>query len=187
MKTAVTFTGHRPQDLYGYGDSEGTQRIKDWLMRKIDAVVRKHKDVHFIAGGALGIDTWAAEAVLVVRDLYPQYDITLEIAVPCKNQDKKWRKESKQLYREILDKADQVTMVSEKEYHGNCMQVRNEYMVDNADAVISVWSGKTHGGTWNCLEYAEEQGLPMLLLQPFQFVQCKVKRGEKIFPSRTAR
>jgi uncharacterized phage-like protein YoqJ len=180
VSTIVCFTGHRPKDMYGYDETvAGNITIRQWLKVKCEAVIKKHGDVHFISGGALGIDTWAAEVVLELREQYPQ--TTLEIAVPCKAQDSKWVASAKKRYRQILDDADVVTYVSDKKYDNVCMQNRNEYMVDNADAVIGVWSGKGNGGTWNCLDYAEKLGRPMLLLNPKDFRILKVRKGGSIF------
>ena len=176
----VAFTGHRPHDLYGYKENvEGNIVIKKWLMQKICTVAKKYPSAHFISGGALGIDTWAAECVLEAKKTFP--NITLEIAVPCIGQESKWSKEQQQRYHRILEQADKVTYVSDRPYTPYCMQDRNEYMVDEADAIIGVWSGKPYGGTYNCLKYAEEKERPMLLLHPFDFVQRKVKTGEKLF------
>lgn len=180
MTTTVCFTGHRPQFMYGYDETNnGNKKIMTWLEQRIRAVVKKHRKVHFISGGALGIDTWAAEAVMKVRNEFP--NVTLEIAVPCKNQDKKWRSDAKKRYRQLLDAADKVTMITNKEYTYNCMQVRDEYMVDHANAIISVWTEKMEGGTFNTLEYADKKGLPMLILNPQTFTQIKVKKSERLF------
>ena len=175
----ICFTGHRPKDMHGYQeDNRNNLRIKTWLHNQITNVAKKYPDAHFISGGALGIDTWAAEAVIEVRKDYP--GITLEIAAPCYEQDSRWPAPSKERYRRICDLADKVTYVTEAPYTRECMQKRNEYMVDNADGVIGVWKGTYSGGTWNCLRYAQEQGRPVVLLHPFKFKQLVRRRGEPI-------
>lgn len=180
MSKVIAFTGHRPQDMFGYEeDVEGNVVIKKWLFAQIHNIAKKHPDTRFISGGALGVDTWSAEAVLAVKKVFPL--VTLEIAVPCLNQDKKWSKEAKQRYAQLLDDADKVTYVSKHEYTGRCMQDRNEYMVDQADCIIGVWKAKRSGGTWNCLEYAEQEGKAMLILHPFKRKVIKCKAGEPIF------
>ncbi|MGE7183143.1 hypothetical protein ACQKKK_03850 [Peribacillus sp. NPDC006672] len=51
----VTLTGHRP---YGLDKKDrGNMKIKKWLFEKVLATVQKHRKVHFISGGALGVDT----------------------------------------------------------------------------------------------------------------------------------
>jgi uncharacterized phage-like protein YoqJ len=65
-----------------------------------------------------------------------------------------WVQKSKDLYQSILkNKLCSIQMVSFKEYDLDCMNKRNEWMVDNCDLLIAVWDG-TSGGTANCIKYA---------------------------------
>ena len=171
----VAFTGHRPRDMYGY-DENRTENvmIKRWLLSTVLKIAKKYPNAHFIAGGALGTDTWGAEAVLEAKKHFP--DVKLEIAVPCLNQESRWNHESKVRYHKILKQADIVTYVSDKPYTYQSMQKRNEYMVDNAHVIIAVWSGKQRGGTYNCLQYARQVGRTILILNPLNFTTQKIKR-----------
>ncbi len=137
------FTGHRviPKSEY----AEVREKLAESLNKLIDEGV-----THFIAGGALGFDSLAAEVVLEIRE---KRNITLEIAVPCLGQEKKWNKKQIANYEDILKKADKVTVLSEK-YVTGCMQVRNKYMVDSSDVVVTYYRGKT-GGTQQTYFYAE--------------------------------
>ena len=133
---------------------------------------------HFISGGALGADSDFAEIVIDLRKCaYP--DITLEIAVPCPNQDLKWRAEDKRRYKKICKAADSVNVISEK-YSGFCMQKRNEYMVDHSDFVIVVWNGKTQGGTYQTFQYAQRKKKPFMIIDLHnlpQDIESKIKRA----------
>jgi uncharacterized phage-like protein YoqJ len=51
------------------------------------------------------------------------------------------------------------------------MQARNEWMVDNSNAMIAVWDGSP-GGTANTVKYAQAKERPVLVIDP-------VKREEK--------
>jgi len=37
-------------------------------------------------------------------------------------------------------------------------QIRNQYLVDNADRVAAFTDGRTSGGTWNTIQYAQSRG-----------------------------
>ncbi|ABS83657.1 hypothetical protein 0305phi8-36p097 [Bacillus phage 0305phi8-36] len=179
-RKVLTFTGPRPQNLFGFDkDNPDNKMVYIWLTKKILAYCKKYPNAHFITGGALGVDTWAAEIVIEARKLYP--DITLEIAVPHEGHGNKWRPEARKHYKWIKSKADVVTMVSNQPFTMRCMQARNEYMVDNATAIIGVWNGSS--GTTNCLKYAQRKKLPMLVLEPNRKLVRKVRRGEKLFAS----
>ena len=60
----------------------------------------------FGAGGALGFDTMAAQAVLRLRERFPQ--IRLILVLPCPEQTKGWRTEDAALYVLIKPRAEKV-------------------------------------------------------------------------------
>lgn len=163
MATA-SFTGHRPEKLHGYNPrTEGNNKMLLEL-RKIIIDHIENKDVSiFITGMALGIDMWAARIVLALKGSYPQ--LQLVAAVPCKNHSSKWIKSSQDEWQGIIDKCDHVHYVSDEDYTHWCMQVRNEWMVNNSDYVIGVHDG-SKGGTYNCIKYAEKNEKNITRLNP---------------------
>ena len=121
MKTCC-LTGHRPKGFpWDYADKDCMEH-KSYLAllrEKVVELISKGYS-HFISGGALGADSDFAEIVIDLRkSAYP--DITFEIAVPCPNQDLKWRSEDKRRYKKIFKAADSVNVISEK-YSDFCMQ-----------------------------------------------------------------
>lgn len=139
----VSGTGHRPNKLGGYSD-ENLERLKNIALNYLkDKKVEK-----VISGMALGWDTALALAAL-------ELEIPLECAVPFEGQESKWVKKSRDLYNDILSKADEVTYVCDGGYAAWKMQVRNKYMVDNSDLLLAMFNG-TSGGTKNCVDYANE-------------------------------
>ena len=55
--------------------------------------------------------------------------------------------EDKKLYAEILQSADEQILLSEKYYRG-CLHVRNKYMADRADMLITYCKKDTGGTAW---------------------------------------
>lgn len=159
MGYIVCFTGHRPKSLpCGYNEEHpACIKIKSQLRRLIIGVIEKKNVTHFISGMAIGTDTWAAEIVLKLKAYYPS--ITLEAAIPCRNQTAGWNIKSKERYKWLLSHCDAVTVLQER-YTADCMQNRNEYMVDKSDYVLAVWSGKP-SGTGKTIHYAVECGKPV--------------------------
>ena len=177
MKTCC-LTGHRPKGFpWDYADKKCMEH-KSYLALLQEKVVDLISDGyrHFISGGALGADSDFAEIVIDLRKCaYP--DITLEIAVPCTNQDLKWRAEDKRRYKKICKTADSVNVISEK-YTNCCMQKRNEYMVDQSDFVIVVWNGEKQGGTYHTFQYVQRKKKPFMIinLQDIpQDIESKIK------------
>ena len=163
MKIAIT--GHRPSKLGGDYDltSKLLQDIKIQILWELhllapDYVLNKHFFT-LITGMALGIDTLFAKIAI-------EGEIPFIAAIPCKQQYKKWAQKSRELWMDITDhKLCDKYYVSEEVYTHDCMQKRNEWMVDNCDILIAVWDG-TSGGTANCVEYAKSKGKQIIFISP---------------------
>lgn len=171
MKTCC-FTGRRPQKL-GYGEI-GTQcdELKGRLEELIKNLIEKEIVTHFISGVALGVDTYTANIVLNLKAHYP--DITLKCANPCETQAVKWNERDRDIYYDLLAKGDKETLLQQN-YTSDCMQKRNEYMVDNSDYFIAVWNGKP-SGTGNTVKYAKKKNKIVLLVNPQALeVECADK------------
>ncbi|MBQ2661358.1 MAG: DUF1273 family protein [Clostridia bacterium] len=144
---ACCFTGHR------YIAQKDYVKIKENLRVVIRSFI-ENGTTCFLAGGALGFDTMAAQAVLELKREFPH--IRLELVLPCKNQSAPWTALQKAVYAEIIEQSDSVTYTSD-EYYAGCMQKRNRALVDNSDACICcLW--KDGGGTAYTVRYAKQQG-----------------------------
>lgn len=155
IKNTVSITGHRPNKLWGY-DLLDPKYLK--LKEKIAEVVKSIDAGALMSGMALGTDTIFAELAL-------ELDLPLYCALPCTNQIDKWKTQDQLKYYELLKKASVVHNVTDKPYTFECMQLRNEFMVDNSDFIIAVWDGSS-GGTANCVKYAKKQGKNVIYINP---------------------
>ena len=147
----VCFTGHR--ELPADDLPEISKHLEDTLVKLIEQGYR-----YFGAGGALGFDTLAAQAVLRLRERYPQ--IRLILVLPCLNQTRGWPQADIATYEEIKRCADKVTYTSEHYFRG-CMQKRNRHLVDNSSRCICFLTEKI-GGTFYTVNYASEHGLMII-------------------------
>ena len=153
MKTCCV-TGNRPRKFpWKYGKGRKHKKYLADMARQIDELVGDGY-LHFVSGGALGVDQDFAEAVLRAKRIYAP--ITLEIVVPCRTQAVLWSKAARLRYLFILEHADKVIVLSEN-YTNFCMQRRNEYMVDMSDLVLAYWNGEESGGTFSTVEYAKRK------------------------------
>lgn len=109
----------------------------------------------FISGMARGVDIWASEIVLDLRE--ENSDIHLICTPPYEGFEKRWSLSEQRLYNTILENADYVKFVSEH-YYKACFQVRNIYMVDHSQRVIAAYNG-SNGGTRNTIMYANRKGV----------------------------
>lgn len=140
------FTGHRPEKL-----TFPEQNIKISLEREIKRAIHDGLTV-FITGMARGVDIWAAEIVLRLRE--EGQPIRLICAIPYEGFELNWSVDWQSRYYDILNKADFVRFICQR-CTRNCFQIRNEWMVDHSIRVIAVFNGE-HGGTKNTIDYAQE-------------------------------
>lgn len=165
MKEKVcSFTGHRPQNLpFGFNESdERCDKLKEMLRKEIETMITDNNVTHFVSGMAIGVDTYAAEIVLEMKQRYP--NIILECALPCETQAVKWTEPARDRYFGIIERCDIETMLQHN-YTPDCMEKRNRYMVDKSDYIIAVWDG-TPSGTGNTVKYAENKGKRIVIVNP---------------------
>lgn len=158
------FTGHRPDKL-PWGSDEHDPRCLA-LKQRLDFAVQAQYEAgirHFICGMARGGDLYFAEAVLRLRERFP--DLTLEAARPCESQASRWSPAEQARYQDILDHCDYETMV-QHQYDRFCMMRRNRYMVDHARSILALYDGIPRGGTAQTLAYALRQGCSVTILDP---------------------
>ena len=151
----VCFTGHRPEKL--------TRTEKD-IVRDLEKEIRQAIADGlsvFITGMARGVDIWAAQIDLSLRN--SGYDIKLVCACPYDGFESGWSKDWQKQYKEILAAADYVKYVCEG-YSRSCFQIRNEWMVNHAARVIAVFNGEK-SGTKNTIDYAAKAGIPVVRIE----------------------
>ena len=160
-QTSCCFTGHRPAKL-PWGLNENDERctaLKNEISARLEGIyIAGYR--HFICGMALGCDTYFAEAVIKLRERYG--DVTLEAAIPCGTQPDRWTAEQRKKYNSLIDSCDEITVV-QIEYTPDCMQRRNEYMVDNSSLLLACYDGKP-GGTMKTLLYAMRSDVKTIVI-----------------------
>ncbi len=160
---ALCFTGHR------IISKENRERLRGLLRETVLIYIRRGYR-YFLAGGAQGFDTLAADCVVQLRN--EGHDIRLILALPCRDQTAKWTSAAQvREYQRLLGEADDVIYTSES-YERGCMHKRNRYMVDNSNACVA-FKLKDSGGTAYTCKYAEKNGKELVNLGS-AFVQLTI-------------
>ena len=151
------FTGYRPAK-FPFKLSCGDTGYVEFENDLISEILRLTTDGcnTFYTGMAMGFDIIAAEVVSLLKVARPDLKIKLVCVLPYENQGESFGDFWKEKFFNVLSKADEKIVISEN-YHKGCYQMRNEYMVDNCDLVLTWYDGKA-GGTRNTLDYAIEKG-----------------------------
>ena len=133
--TTCAFTGHRNIK------TEHEKPLANLIGRAIAYAYSKGCR-KFLAGGAVGFDTLAAEEVIKFRISHP--DAALILALPCINQSERWSRAQRDIYEYTLSCANEVIYINE-EYTPTSMKERNKYLAENADILISYVSRSNSG------------------------------------------
>ena len=156
MKRLIcTFTGHRPEKL-PWGTDETDLRcvaLKIQMEKELRSLCREGV-LDYMFGMARGADQYFLECLLRLKGEYP---ITVEAAIPCRQQQRLWPREEQRRYLVNLGKCDKIHVL-EEHYTEGCMLRRNRFMVDRSDILLSVWDGSS-GGTASTVAYARTKGL----------------------------
>lgn len=149
----VCFTGHRQ-----IPDGE-----KEALRARLDAVIEgliAQGFDRFAAGGALGFDTMAEQAVLRAREKHPH--IRLVLILPFPEHGRRWSEENRRTHDELRARADEVEYAMDH-YTRYCMFQRNRRLVECA-AVCVAYQTEDTGGTAYTVKYARSKGLGIINL-----------------------
>lgn len=152
-KHRCCFTGHRPEKL-----SISEREVKIALQKEIRLAIADGINV-FITGMAPGVDIWAAEIVLKLRE-QEELPLKLIAASPHPGFENRWSIDWQKRYAVIMSKSDFIKEVSTR-YSSGRYQIRNEWMVDHSARVIAVWNGSP-SGTKNTIMYAKRKGVPVI-------------------------
>ena len=163
LKNTCCFTGKRPQSFsFGFDESS-----KDCILlkKKLETEIEKAINdgyKNFISGMALGVDLWAAEIVLKLKEKYPE--IELYCAIPYKAQSIAWSQGHRERYMTCVHRCKKYEVVSPV-YTKDCFFKRNMYMVDNSSLVIAVSDNPPTGGTAHTINYAKRMGRQINMIE----------------------
>lgn len=163
-------TGHRPTrfrfkyDEKNNGCKRIKKRIRDQLMLLYEQGFRQ-----FWVGGALGVDMWAGEILLRLKE-QPEYNgIQLIIALPFEGHDESWDAHNRRRMSFLIRHSTETVVVGNKEAPPAVnYRRRNEYMIDRADYLLAVYDNdrSIRSGTGMTVRLAEKKGLPITLIHP---------------------
>ena len=161
---SCAFTGHRPHK-FPWKDNEADPRciaLKETLAEQIAMLARAGVTEYF-TGGADGVDCWAAEIVLTMREKNPA--LKLHCLLPHEGQADRWSDSAQERYHSILERADSVDYVS-RQYYDGCMIDRNHRLVESAGLLLAVFNGVRRSGTGATVNYARKMGKEIIVIDP---------------------
>lgn len=164
FERTAAFTGPRPHKLpYSESDPQCAnlkKRIREMIILHYHQGVRR-----FLSGAASGVDMWAAEIVIELKEKYP--DIELVCVVPFRAQADRWSTRDQVRYRNILESAE---VIYTGEVMGeNSYRIRNQHLVDHAKYLIAIFDSEANqrrSGTSMTVNMAKRAGSTITYIKP---------------------
>lgn len=162
-KQTIAFTGNRELTTPNGHIDRNLENVIRTELHFILEDCYKEGFRYFLSGMAWGFDLMAAQAVLDLKEQYP--DIKLIAVIPFENQEGKFSDANKILYCNVLNSADNQIIINSTGYSNAAYHKRNDYLIDNASEIIAYCNtdikttrGKGHGAL-TTIKKAEDKGL----------------------------
>lgn len=162
--------GHRPTRFkFGYKEHyAGCKRLKKRLHEQFALLYEKGVR-HFYVGGSLGVDMWAGELILRMKEQVEYKDIDLYIILPFEGHDTSWDERSKARMTFLRKHCTNVMVIAtQNQSPAEIYRKRNEYLIERADVMVAVYDNNRSvcNDTGVLVCFAEEKGIPIILIHP---------------------
>ncbi len=164
LKTKCVIVGHLHHELQGGGvaDHPESIEIQDKLRKKLIELI-EGGTTYFYCGMELGVELWAGEILLVLKEDYPQIKIHSVIASEERAND--WSEEDRERYfDEVLPNCDEETYTSVRN-DDEALPYRNSYLSKQADLFLAVWNGGETCHTADLVRKVEKLGKEIILIR----------------------
>ena len=165
LNRTCCFTGYRPHRFHFTPDGLRPEHVQDALLRQI---VRLYDEGYrtFITGMCVGVDLWAAEAVVALQREHPE--VKLVAAIPFEGQESTWSQAARRQYNRVRQLCQKVEVLSETGGSAAYLH-RNRWMVDSADTVLAVCGitvADNRSGTAATVRYARQKQKRIVYIDP---------------------
>lgn len=121
----------------------------------------------FLVGGSLGVDQWAGEIILRLKE-QPEYsDIELVVVLPFPGHDEQWDARSRERLAFLIRHSTEYLTGGKTACQESYIQ-RNRYMVDHTDCLLVVYDDSLNGPseTLRIIDYAKNRKIPIVMIHP---------------------
>lgn len=147
------FTGHRVMP-------EPAAVIESRVLQAVENLIQEGYR-YFGAGGARGFDALASEAVLKLKQRYPDIHLILVLPFPEQyRQEGNWTQQEIDQYHSLQKQASKVVVLAPA-YRSGIYYQRNRHLVEHSSACIA-YLNRTSSGTGYTVNYASQKGLTVI-------------------------
>lgn len=139
MIQACAITGVRPTRFkFGYKEDYSLcKKIKRALENEFRQLHDEESVQCFYIGGSLGVDIWAGEIVLRLKEQSGYEDVQLILALPFPDYQQRWDSRSQKRLNFLIRHSKNTFFVGEEDCRESYVD-RNCYMVDHAKYLVTV-------------------------------------------------
>jgi len=162
-------TGHRPSRFkFKLKENQsGCRRLKKRIQEQCELLYMQGVR-QFWVGGAQGVDMWAGEILLRMKEKPEYSELELHIALPGPEHDSRWDARSRERMAFLIRHSAECITLGET-LTASDYRRRNQYMVDQADVLLAVYDKdrSIRSGACMTVHYAEKKaGIPVIFIHP---------------------
>lgn len=141
---SIYVTGYRAHELGIFNDKHpGIPVIKKALTDNLTMLCEDGLE-WVIVSGQLGVEHWATEVVLELKQQYP--NLKYSIITPFLEQEKNWNDQKKEKYALMTMQADFVTSVTKRPYEAPWQFTeKDKFIIQNTDGMLLIYDEENEG------------------------------------------
>lgn len=153
---------------FGYKeDNSLCRKIKKAMLRQFRRLYSK-KGVHrFYIGGILGVNLWAGELLLKLKEEPDFGELELVVAIPFPGHDAKWDVRSRKRLENLVRNSTEYLTIGSRDCQKSYIDL-TRYLIDHAEHMVAVSENhpKEEGRSFQAIVYAKERGLDIMYINP---------------------
>jgi len=129
--------------------------IKQALASRMQNLIEEGAE-WFVTSGSSGVEIWASEVVLSLKEQYPQ--VKLSILTPFLEQESRWPDYAKEEYYHVLKLADHVASITNRPYESpRQLRLKNDFIIQKTDGLLVVYDEESQGSPDYYLQAAKQR------------------------------
>lgn len=144
MLKVLYITGYKNYELGIFSNNcDEVNFIKQAIAKRLIPLIEEGLEWVIITG-QLGIELWAGEVVLELKNEYT--DLKLAVLTPFLHQESNWSEKNKEYYNSVLSSADLLESISKKPYISPAQfKNRDSFILHKTDGILIVYDEEKEG------------------------------------------
>lgn len=169
MGKVCAVTGHRPTRFkFKYNEDYSLcKKIKRSMQKQFMRLHDEEGVRRIYVGGSLGVDMWAGEIVLRLKETPGYEDMELAVVLPFPGHDFRWDGRSRKRLKFLIKHSIEHLIIGTQDCRESYIK-RNRYMIEQADYLLAVYDNDQteQSGTMQMVNYAKKKRLHMVFIHP---------------------